>query len=169
MYLNVCACCLCVHMQYVWIIQWKHVHILWRADQCICMYKSVRLSLCRCLSVCSFIAAHLHVWSQVFPGLVLRLRGGEVILQEALQVLKGGPLIGLPLRINCIHFGIPQHFLFQGHHQVKHSVCPELWLMNKNEHRKCTRLVRELKGYHASHDFLNIAVLTPASDLCWMS
>lgn len=32
---------------------------------------------------------------QVIPRLVLRLRGGEVILQEALQVLEGGPLLGL--------------------------------------------------------------------------
>lgn len=32
---------------------------------------------------------------QVLSWLVLRLRGGEVILQEALQVLKGGPLLGL--------------------------------------------------------------------------
>ncbi|PWA31659.1 hypothetical protein CCH79_00006383, partial [Gambusia affinis] len=32
---------------------------------------------------------------QVIPRLVLRLSGGEVILQEALQVLEGGPLLGL--------------------------------------------------------------------------
>lgn len=30
--------------------------------------------------------------SQVFTGLVLGLRGGEVVFQEALQVLEGGPL-----------------------------------------------------------------------------
>ncbi len=34
-------------------------------------------------------------WLQVLSWLVLRLRGGEVILQEALQVLKGGPFLGL--------------------------------------------------------------------------
>lgn len=32
---------------------------------------------------------------QVLPWLVLGLCGGEVILQEALQVLEGGPLLGL--------------------------------------------------------------------------
>lgn len=32
---------------------------------------------------------------QVLSRLVLRLRGGEVVLQEALQVLKCGPLLGL--------------------------------------------------------------------------
>jgi len=51
--------------------------------------------------VCMSVHLKLHVcparvWSQVFPGLVLRLCGGEVILQEGLQVLKGVSLIGLP-------------------------------------------------------------------------
>lgn len=32
---------------------------------------------------------------QDLSGLVLRLSGGEVILQETLQVLKGGPLLWL--------------------------------------------------------------------------
>lgn len=36
------------------------------------------------------------VRSQVFSGLVLRLRGSEVILQEGLKVLKSVPFIGLP-------------------------------------------------------------------------
>lgn len=34
--------------------------------------------------------------SQVFSGLVLGLRGSEVILQEGLKVLKSVPFIGLP-------------------------------------------------------------------------
>jgi len=47
-----------------------------------------------------FVRSSLHigptcVWSQVFSGLVLRLCGREVILQEGLQVLKGVPLISL--------------------------------------------------------------------------
>lgn len=37
-----------------------------------------------------------HVRSQVFSGLVLRLCGSEVILQEGLKVLKSVPFIGLP-------------------------------------------------------------------------
>lgn len=45
---------------------------------------------------CSTSVRHVVcVWSQVFSGLVLRLRGREVILQEGLQVLKGVPLVGL--------------------------------------------------------------------------
>lgn len=36
-----------------------------------------------------------HTQLQVLSRLVLRLRGGEVILQEALQVLEGRPLLGL--------------------------------------------------------------------------
>lgn len=43
---------------------------------------------------CTF-SPHVHPSLQVLSGLVLRLRGGEVILQEALQVLKGRPLLGL--------------------------------------------------------------------------
>lgn len=34
---------------------------------------------------------------EVVPGLVLWFSGSEVILQEGLQILKGGPLLGVPL------------------------------------------------------------------------
>lgn len=34
---------------------------------------------------------------EVVPGLVLWFGGSEVILQEGLQILKGGPLLGVPL------------------------------------------------------------------------
>lgn len=34
---------------------------------------------------------------EVVPWLVLRLRGREVVLQEGLQVLEGGPLLGVLL------------------------------------------------------------------------
>ncbi len=59
------------------------VHALW--SRCTC-------SVLHMHDACTFpCSAQL----QVLPWLVLRLRGGEVILQEALQVLKGGPLLGL--------------------------------------------------------------------------
>lgn len=49
-------------------------------------------------SVCAPLSLHVtptRVPSQVFSRLVLRLRGGEVILQEGLQVVEGVPLVGL--------------------------------------------------------------------------
>lgn len=35
--------------------------------------------------------------SEIIPWLVLRLRGSEVVLQKGLQVLEGGPLLGVLL------------------------------------------------------------------------
>lgn len=62
---------------------------------------SVSACIYPCLSVYSFVGLLLcvctiHVRSQVFSRLVLRLGGGEVVLQEGLEVLKSVPLIGLP-------------------------------------------------------------------------
>lgn len=74
----VCVCCACVHVLGVFACK----------------------SICRSLTVCPFIAPHLSNKmcgrSQVFSRLVLRLCGGEVILQEGLQVLESVPLISLP-------------------------------------------------------------------------
>lgn len=47
-----------------------------------------------CVSILS--PASDRARSQVFSGLVLRLGGREVVLQEGLQVLEGVSLVGLP-------------------------------------------------------------------------
>lgn len=97
MYLNMCVCvCVCVGQ-----IQWKHVHVVWHAYQCICRYIYQCLPVYISVTLFLFVRLLLHICptcvrSQVFSGLILRLCGGEVILQEGLQVLKSVPLVGLP-------------------------------------------------------------------------
>lgn len=57
---------------------------------------------------------------EVVPGLVLRLSGREVVLQEGLQVLKGGPLL-------CVLLPALQHQLMQRDGAVlgaRHPVAP---------------------------------------------
>ena len=66
-----------------------------RACTSICL----SVYVCLCLSVFDYrfmLVLYTRGWSQVVSGLVLRLRGGEVILQEGLQVLERVPLVGLP-------------------------------------------------------------------------
>lgn len=63
---------------------------------------------------------------EVVPRLVLRLSGGKIVLQEGLQVLKGGPLLSIP-------FPALQHQLVQGDGAIlgtRHPVPPLHLLQN---------------------------------------
>lgn len=87
-------CCVCV--QYV---QKKYNESMYMyCDMPISVSASIYPCLHFSLSVCLFLFAPCptHVRSQVFARLVLRLCGGEVILQEGLEILKSVPFIGLP-------------------------------------------------------------------------
>lgn len=84
MYFHMCG--MCIHLQNVCNEYDDSMYMHYNMPVSVYVYLSVHLLLHIC---------PVSVSSQVFTGLVLRLCGSEIILQERLQVLKSVPLIRL--------------------------------------------------------------------------